>query len=141
MVGGDAALRRGLASLPAGGPTDLVASRAKCKRPMARLVGRPLLALLLLLPSTHCACFCNGGLLRRGASMAAPPRHRRLRAAAADDERVVLVEEVLPLLPAHQYESVLKDLLRSRGEIIRWSINRIDEAQQTAVAEVVLLKK
>ena len=103
--------------------------------------GRPLLSLLLLLLSTHCASFSHGGLHRRSASTVAATRHQHLRADAVDDERIVLMEEVLPLLPAHQYESVLKDLLRSRGEIIRWSINRIDEAQQIAVAEVVLLKK
>jgi len=51
--------------------------------------------------------------------------------------QLALIEHRMPLMPPHQYEGVLREAMRERGDIVRWYIGRVDESGATA--EVVLL--
>ena len=52
-----------------------------------------------------------------------------------------LLVRVLPMMPAHLYESALEKSLQSEGDMVRWYISRVDEESQTVTAEVVLLPR
>ena len=58
---------------------------------------------------------------------------------AASAQQLALIEHAMPLLPPHRYEHVLREAFAERGEILRWYIARVDEANATAIAEVVIL--
>jgi len=51
--------------------------------------------------------------------------------------QLALIEHRMPLMPPHQYEAVLREAMRGRGDIVRWYVGRVDESGATA--EVVLL--
>ena len=58
---------------------------------------------------------------------------------AASPQQLALIEHAMPLLPPHRYEHLLREAFAERGEILRWYIARVDEANATAIAEVVIL--